>query len=606
MAKRKAKKGKRILLAAISLVLVAAIGAGIWYYTLGKPKEPVKVFSFNYLGMTEYWGDNQESYGPVTTDRIQTVFVSDTQTITQIAVEMGSEVKKGDLLLSFDTTLSDLALERKRLEVEKLKLQLMDAEAYLQEIKWMKPMKVPQVTPDDESEEKLGELLTQPCKVSFLTEYDGSTADKALILWLRTDAQVSDETLAEAWAKAVEFQTANRPPEEEPPEGGDIGTPEEGGDAPGEQPEGGADGGSDEGSSSGGSASDPGTDPVPDPGTDPAPGPGDGGGESGGETGGGESGEEEEQPVDVTHFYVVIKVTSSNRELGNKSVWQGLHVFRSGSNFSFQFFNPTVPDHMLTETDETDKPEFDYGSGYTWAQLQQMKADQEKKIADLKLQVRMAEADYKLKELETGDGNVYAKFDGTVVSLLSPEEALATGQPMLKVSGGGGFYVEGTVSELQKDLLLPGQEVTINDWNTGMVYTGTIHSIGDFPSPEGYWNGMGNPNASYYPFTVFVDGSADLQEGQYVSIVYSAGSAQNGIYLENPFLRTEQGRSYVYVRGDDGLLEKRFVTTGKSLWGSYTEILEGLTPEDFLAFPYGKDVKEGMPTEEGDLSDLYN
>lgn len=596
MVKRKARKARKILLTVISLVLVAAIGAGIWYFTLGKPKEPVKVFSFNHLGMTEYWGDNQESYGPVTTDRIQTVFVSETQTITHLAVEMGSEVKKGDLLLSFDTTLSDLALERKRLEVEKLKLQLMDAEAYLQEIKWMRPMQLPQVTPDDESEEKLGELLTQPSKVSFLTEYDGSSADKALILWLRTDAQVSDETLAEAWAKAVEYQTENRPPEEEEePEGGASGTPGEGGETPGEGGEIPGEG-TDEGSSSGGSGTDTETPPPPDP--------GEGGGEGGGEgEDPGEGGEEE--PVDVTHFYVVIKVTSSNRELGNKSVWQGLHVFRSGSNFSFQFYNATIPDHMLTETDDTEKPEFDYGSGYTWAQLQQMKADQEKKIADLQLQVRMAEADYKLKELETGDGNIYAKFDGTVVSLLSPEEALATTQPMLKVSGGGGFYVEGTVSELQKDLLLPGQEVTINDWNTGMMYTGTIHSIGDFPSPEGYWNGMGNPNASYYPFTVFVDGSADLQEGQYVSIVYSAGSAQNGIYLENPFLRTEQGRSYVYVRGDDGLLEKRYVTTGKSLWGSYTEILEGLTPDDFLAFPYGKDVKEGMPTAEGDLSDLY-
>jgi len=165
--------------------------------------------------------------------------------------------------------------------------------------------------------------------------------------------------------------------------------------------------------------------------------------------------------------------------------------------------------------------------------------------------------------------------------------------------------VEGTVSELQKDRLQIGQEVTVNDWNTGMVYTGTVHSVGDFPSQENSWNGMGNPNASYYPFTVFVDGSADLQEGRYVSVIYSAGSAQNGIYLENPFLRTEQGKSYVYVRGADGLLEKRYVTTGKSLWGSYTEILEGLTAEDFLAFPYGKDVKEGMPTEEGDLSDLY-
>ena len=83
------------------------------------------------------------------------------------------------------------------------------------------------------------------------------------------------------------------------------------------------------------------------------------------------------------------------------------------------------------------------------------------------------------------------------------------------------------------------------------------------------------------------------------------GSAQEGIYLENPFLRTEGGKSYVYVRGADGKLEQRFVTTGKSLWGSYTEILEGLGEEDFIAFPYGKNVKSGAETVESDLSVLY-
>ena len=556
MARRKARKARKILLAITAVILVAAAGAAVWWFTVGKPKEPVKVFPFNYLGMTEYWGDNQESYGPVSTDRIQTIYVSDTQTVTQVHVEQGAEVKKGDLLLSFDTTLTDLDLERTRLGVEKLKLQLLNAEERLQEIKNMRPMRIPEPTPDDEDEEKLGALLKEKSRVSFLEEYDGSTADKALILWARDDAKITDAMLEEVWAKAVEFQTANRPeePEEETPD-------------------------PDSGESSSSSDTD---EEVPEP-----------------------SEEEEEGPVEVTNFYVVIKVTASNRELGSKSVWQGLHVYRNDGNYSFQFFDATVPDHMLSETDETDKPDFDYGSGYTWAQLQQMRADQERQIADLQLQIRMAEADYKLKQLEAADGRVYAKFDGTVVSLLTPEEALDTSQPMLKVSGGGGFYVEGTVSELQREQLVIGQEVTVNDWNTGMVYTGTIHSIGDFPSQEGYWNGMGNPNSSYYPFTVFVDGSADLQEGRYVSIIFSAGSAQNGIYLENPFLRTEQGRSYVYVQGEDGLLEKRYVTTGKSLWGSYTEILEGIGPEDFLAFPYGKDVKEGMPTVEGDLSDLY-
>ena len=150
-----------------------------------------------------------------------------------------------------------------------------------------------------------------------------------------------------------------------------------------------------------------------------------------------------------------------------------------------------------------------------------------------------------------------------------------------------------------------GQEVTVDDWNTGMTYTGNIVSTGDFPTQNGYYNGSGNPNASYYPFLVFVDESADLQAGSYVSVRYSTAQSQNGIYLENPFLRTENGRSYVFVLGQDGKLEQRFVTTGKSLWGSYTEILSGLSAEDLIAFPYGRNVKPGVAATEGDLSNLY-
>ena len=151
----------------------------------------------------------------------------------------------------------------------------------------------------------------------------------------------------------------------------------------------------------------------------------------------------------------------------------------------------------------------------------------------------------------------------------------------------------------------PGREVTVNDWNTGMTYTGTVDSIGDFPSTNGYYSGMGNPNATYYPFRVFVDESADLQAGSYVSILYSAEAGEQGIYLENPFLRTEAGKSYVLVLGENGKLEQRFVTTGKSLWGSYTQILSGLTEADLIAFPYGKNVKPGVSAQEGDLSNLY-
>ena len=60
---------------------------------------------------------------------------ADTQTVTEVLVSQGDTVKKGDLLMTFDTTLSDLELERKRLGVEKLKLQLEDAKERLREIR---------------------------------------------------------------------------------------------------------------------------------------------------------------------------------------------------------------------------------------------------------------------------------------------------------------------------------------------------------------------------------------------------------------------------------------------------------------------------------------
>ena len=87
------KNKKKLLIVAAVVILAAAVGIGIWFGTRGKG-EPVKVFPFRYIGMTEYWGDNQESYGPVSTDRIQTVYVSDTQIITEIAVKQGDTVKR--------------------------------------------------------------------------------------------------------------------------------------------------------------------------------------------------------------------------------------------------------------------------------------------------------------------------------------------------------------------------------------------------------------------------------------------------------------------------------------------------------------------------------
>ena len=58
----------------------------------------------------------QGAFSRFPSDRIQTVFLSDTQTVTEVLVKEGDTVKKGDVLMTYDTTLSELELERKRLD----------------------------------------------------------------------------------------------------------------------------------------------------------------------------------------------------------------------------------------------------------------------------------------------------------------------------------------------------------------------------------------------------------------------------------------------------------------------------------------------------------
>ena len=583
-------KTKKIILIVLVVVLVLAAGLAGWFWYREKNAEPVYVFPFQYVGMTEYWGDNQESYGPVSTDKIQTVYISDTQEVTEISVAQGDTVKKGDILMTFDTTLSDLAMERERLKVEKLKLQLQQANDRLREINAMKPMVIPK--PQETEDENLGTALKDNYLIFANRNNDGSNQNRPVICWIKDGLSLENELLEELRLKAEEFQTINA---QEAAKEQETETEEE---------------------------TDGETEPA---GSEPA---------------------EPTEPikVDVTKFYVVFKSTRGNMSLGQRLVWNGTVVSRSSGGFVFRFFDASaVTDHQLAAMgqEEKEQPEIDFGSGYTAAQIAEMRSQQEKTIKDLEFKIKMAEADYKIALTEVSDGKVYARIDGEVVSVLTEEEARQTMQPILKVSGGGGFYIEGSVSELEKEKMQVGQEVTVNDWNTGMTHTGrviydsvdpktkyalmpqvicaldrvdiftwhydtgVIQALGDFPAAGNGWNGMGNPNASFYPFTVFVDEAADLQEGRYVSVIYSTATGEHGVYLQNPFLRTEQGKTYVYVQGADGKLEQRFVKTGKALWGSYMEILEGLSEEDMVAFPYGKNVKAGAPAVEGDMSDLY-
>ena len=110
-----------------------------------------------------------------------------------------------------------------------------------------------------------------------------------------------------------------------------------------------------------------------------------------------------------------------------------------------------------------------------------------------------------------------------------------------------------------------------------------------------------------YPITPSRCSSARISSCRSVSISYQAVSDSDGssLYLENMYVRTENGKSYVMVRGENGRLEQRWVQTGKVVWDSYTQIRGGLTQEDYVAFPYGRDVVSGAKTEESTVAVQY-
>lgn len=605
---------KKIIIAVTAVVLVIAVVLGCILIFGRGGGESVGCYEFNAWGMSDYWGDNKETSGPVSTDRIQTVYLSSTQTVTEVLVQPGDTVKKGDVLMRFDTTLSDLALERKRLDVEKLKVDLDKAYARLREINAMVPMVIPTPTepsPTDPNTD-LGLPLAGTYQVTGPQKNDGSSLETPLICWLANEGSIDNTLLAALREKASELQTKNlaqtQPTQPAPtvqPTGGETVPPTAEGTVPPTT-------GETEPSTTGetvppttGETEPPTaeeTEPPTTGETDPS---------TGGETVPPTQPEPTEPAkVEVNDFYVIFKVTEGDMSKGTITTWQGLRVIHNAGNYFFRFFDASgIADPSEDASGELpDEPDIDFGSGFTAAQIAQMREEQERSIRDLEFQIKMAEADYKIAEKEMESGDVVAEFDGEVVSLLSEEEAKINSQPFLKVSGGGGFYIRGSVSELDMESLAIGQEVTINDWNTGSMVTGTIQSIGDYPTESYGWSSSENPNVSYYPFTVFVDGSADLMEGYYVSIQYGTQSGESGsIYINTPFLRQEGGRYYALVLGEDGKLEKRWVETGKTIWGGQAyEVLSGLTEEDLVCFPYGKNVREGAPATEGDIQDLYN
>ncbi len=563
---KKLKKG--IIIAACVVGVCGAVWGGL---TIARnaQRSDVKVYSVNDFCMTNYWGDTSNTSGMVTTDKIQKVFLSSSQTVNKVWVAEGDSVRKGDKLISYDSTLTQAAVEQAKIEYDRQDENLTTAKNELEYLKKAKNKETLKQELDklntelDALKKKYDEDPDHPYngdapvtegaikdykKTMTVKGADGSdqTVNVLYYSWLST-SRLNDSKVTEILTNLATLRA-----------------------------------------------------------------------------------DKDHPSVDT---YVVLVQRYEDKVGGYVDNTVGLVItetYTAGDDTAV----PAVPgSRSVSFSVRSDLPEFeDTERKYDDAAIKKLQqkinlanmylensmeqkdlakaiVDKAQEVKEKEVNLRLAKLSLDKKTKELGDGNVYAEFDGTVKAVRNADEAYNNSEAVIELSGGGGYYVTGTLSEMELGSVKVGDTVSISSWMTGAACEGTIVSIDDYPTTSGNSWGDGNRNVSYYPFKAFVEEDASLQANDYVDIQYQKAGTQeqgNSLYLQSWFIRTDNGKSYVMARNEDGRLEQRWVQTGRDLWGSYTQIRGGLTTDDYLAFPYGRDVVEGARTVEATPDELYN
>ena len=250
-----------------------------------------------------------------------------------------------------------------------------------------------------------------------------------------------------------------------------------------------------------------------------------------------------------------------------------------------------------------------YDAEYTSDELAQAKREERQKLLDLELDLKESEIKIRQAQRAVDSGVVVAIMNGVVKSVSEPDAPPTDGSAFLTVAGAEGLYLKSGIKESMLGQVMEGDIVTVTSWQNGSQYEAEIKSISPYPDSSGMFDDAGTQ--TYYPFTASIlDSNAEFESGEWVEVTYTvsadseSSSSDNTMTIMKAFVREEDNRKYVYIRGEDGMLRKQYIVTG-SLTDSGYEILSGLSSTDWIAFPYGKNVKEGARTREGSIEELY-
>ena len=236
-----------------------------------------------------------------------------------------------------------------------------------------------------------------------------------------------------------------------------------------------------------------------------------------------------------------------------------------------------------------DQPSYG-GGGMSWDQRHELMEELSQQIRAAEHQFRQLNFDIEQKTMSNQNGTVVSAIDG-VVSKLDP--TAKTGETLLEIRGGSGkSVISCMLGETDLNKYPVGTELTGFSYDIGSEITARVTYVGSMPVMDNYSNG-GNPNSSGYTMLLEVQGDTELPLYSYVEFTSFEPLSKSGtIYLYEAFVREIDGQDCIFV-ARDGILHKVPVHTGRRVM-EYIELIgSDLTREDYIAFPYGKTVRDG-------------
>ena len=236
-------------------------------------------------------------------------------------------------------------------------------------------------------------------------------------------------------------------------------------------------------------------------------------------------------------------------------------------------------------------------------EIQSAQVDQ--KEAELKLKTKEDEVK-KAQEL-LDNSTVTSPITGRVQKINENDTTASDGKPAayITIQQSGAYRVKGVLGELQRGSLKEGDRVKlVPRTEENAAWTGTVTLV-DYENPTqgsdtDRYSGMSSDemtSASRYPFYVELDSTDGLMLGQHLYIELDTGTDAPGVGISGTFLcYNEDGSAYVWAE-KGGKLEKRAVTLGDyDPMTDVQKITEGLSLEDYIAYPDPELCQPGAPT----------